>query len=111
MRINLNNDVKPVFQDFETRGEIIDLKDNIVIVNDKKRQYEINWYKLETKLDRYENEIDYDFLKIGHYVDISGLYNITYDEYTFNELTVVEEYSFELIDRFGYIYKFDYILR
>lgn len=92
IRINLNNDIKPVFQDFETRGEIIGLKDNIVIVSDKKHQYEINWRMLEKKLDRYENEIDYDFLKIGHYVDISGLYNVTYDEYTFNELTVVEEY-------------------
>lgn len=92
IRINLTNDVKPVFQGFETRGEIVDLKDDIIIVNDKKRQYEINWRRLETKLDRYGNKIDYDFLKMGYYVDISGLFNITYDEYNFNELIVVEEY-------------------
>ena len=47
---------------------------------------------LDSKLDRYGNKITYDFLKVGQYVDISGTYNITYNEYTFKELLVTEEY-------------------
>lgn len=91
-RYNLFNDDKPVIIDYETRGEIVDLKDDVVIIGDKERTYEIKWDHLDSKLDRYGNKITYDFLKVGHYVDISGTYNITYKEYTFKELTVIEEY-------------------
>lgn len=91
-KINLNNDVKPVFKDFETKAEIIELKDDVIVVADEERQYEINWNNLDSKLDRYGNKINYDFLKVGQYVDILGSYNITYKEYTFKELMVIEEY-------------------
>ena len=90
--INSNNDVKPWFKDFETNAEIIELKDDVIIVADKERQYEINWNNLDSKQDRYGNKINYDFLKIGYYVDISGSYNMTYKEYDFKELTVIEDY-------------------
>ena len=91
-RFNLFNDNKPVVIDYETRGEIVDLKNDLIIIGDKERIYEIKWDHLDSKLDRYGNKITYDFLKVGQYVDISGTYNITYKEYTFKELTVIEEY-------------------
>lgn len=92
VKINSNNDVKSWFKNFETIGEIIDLNDDVIIIADKERQYEINWNRLETKIDRYGNKITYDFLKIGYLVEISGLYNLTHKEYDFKELTVIEEY-------------------
>lgn len=91
-RFNLFNDDKPVVIDYETRGEILDLKNDLIIIGDKERIYEIKWDQLDSKLDRYGNKITYDFLKVSQYVDISGTYNITYKEYTFKELTVIEEY-------------------
>ena len=91
-RFNLFNDDKPVVIDYETRGEIVGLKNDLIIIGDKERIYEIKWDHLESKLDRYGNKITYEFLKVGQYVDISGTYNITYKEYTFKDLTVIEEY-------------------
>ena len=92
IKINLNNDIKPVFLDFETKGEIIDLKEDVIIIANKEHQYEVKWDRIETKIDRYGNKITYDFLKIGFLVEVSGSYNKAYNEYTFKEFIVTEEY-------------------
>ncbi len=91
-RVNRINNEKPIFQDFSTRGEIVKIESDKVIVSDSLNQYEVVWNQLKFKLDRYGNEINYDFLKKGYYVKLSGMYNVTHKEYSFEKLIVIEEY-------------------
>ena len=95
-RVNRINNEKPIFQDFSTRGEIVKIESDKVIVSDSLNQYEVVWNQLKFKLDRYGNEINYDFLKKGYYVKLSGMYNVTRKEYSFEKLTVFHLSSINL---------------